>query len=54
MKKEQHLVSANKQLITIFEQKKKDKINEVWGVKEEVEEEQLLMAAEPSAEYGEK
>jgi type I restriction enzyme M protein len=34
---EQQLVSANKQLIAIFEQKIKDKINEVWGVKEEVE-----------------
>jgi type I restriction enzyme M protein len=32
---EQQLVSANKQLISIFEQKIKDKINEVWGVKEE-------------------
>jgi type I restriction enzyme M protein len=32
---QQQLVSANKQLITIFEQKIKDKINEVWGVKEE-------------------
>ncbi len=31
---EQQLVLANKQLITIFEQKIKDKINEVWGVKE--------------------
>jgi type I restriction enzyme M protein len=29
---EQQLVAANKQLITIFEQKIKDKINEVWGV----------------------
>jgi restriction endonuclease S subunit len=33
---ELQLVSANKQLITIFEQKIKDKINEVWAVKEEV------------------
>ena len=32
---EQQLVSANKKLISIFEQKIKDKINEVWGVKEE-------------------
>ena len=32
---EQELVSANRQLISIFEQKIKDKINEVWGVKEE-------------------
>jgi type I restriction enzyme M protein len=34
---EKLLVSANKQLISIFEQKIKDKINEVWGIKEEVE-----------------
>jgi type I restriction enzyme M protein len=33
---QQQLVLANKQLIIIFEQKIKDKINEVWGVKEEV------------------
>lgn len=36
IEQEQELVNANKQLITIFEQKIKDKINEVWGVKEEV------------------
>lgn len=36
MEKEQELVNANKQLISLFEQKIKDKINEVWGVKEEV------------------
>lgn len=29
---QEHLVSANKQLIIIFEQKIKDKINEVWGI----------------------
>ena len=29
---ELQLVLANKQLITIFEQKIKDKINEVWGL----------------------
>ena len=34
IKKEEDLVNANKQLISIFEQKIKDKINEVWGVKE--------------------
>jgi type I restriction enzyme M protein len=33
---EQQLVASNKQLIFIFEQKIKNKINEVWGVKEEV------------------
>ena len=32
VEQEQQLVTANKQLITIFEQKIKDKINEVWGV----------------------
>ena len=36
LEQEQELVNANKQLIAIFEQKIKDKINEVWGVKEEV------------------
>ena len=36
IEQEQELVNANKQLINIFEQKIKDKINEVWGVKEEV------------------
>lgn len=30
------LVNANKRLIEIFEQKIKDKISGVWGVKEEV------------------
>lgn len=37
IEQELQLVSANKQLISIFEQKIKDRINEVWGVKEEVE-----------------
>lgn len=37
LEEEQQLVSANKQLISIFEQKIKDKINEVWGVKEAIE-----------------
>ena len=32
IEQEQALVNANKQLITIFEQKIKDKINAVWGV----------------------
>jgi type I restriction enzyme M protein len=36
LEEEQQLVASNKQLINIFEQKIKDKINEVWGVKEEV------------------
>ena len=34
---EMTLVEHSKKLISIFEQKIKDKINEVWGVKEEVE-----------------
>ena len=37
IEQEQQLVSVNKQLIALFEQKIKDRINEVWGVKEEVE-----------------
>ena len=36
IEQEQQLVAANKQLISIFEQKIKDRINEVWGVKEEI------------------
>ncbi|MFZ4741726.1 MAG: restriction endonuclease subunit S, partial [Bacteroidales bacterium] len=51
IEEEQALVNANKRLITIFEKKIKDKINEVWGVKEEKEyetgEEEILLAAEP-------
>lgn len=35
IEQEQELVNANKQLIALFEQKIKDKINEVWGVKKE-------------------
>lgn len=34
IEKEQELVSANKQLIEIFEQKIKDRIGRVWGVEE--------------------
>ena len=37
IEEEIQLVNSNKRLIEIFEQKIKDKINEVWGVKEEVE-----------------
>lgn len=37
IEQEQALVNANKQLIALFEQKIKDKINEVWGVKEEID-----------------
>lgn len=35
IEKEMTLVEHSKQLIKIFEQKIKDKINEVWGVNEE-------------------
>lgn len=35
IEKEQSFIYANKQLITLFEQKIKDRINEVWGVKAE-------------------
>ena len=48
---EQALVNSNKKLIELFEQKIKDKINEVWGVREDstykIEQENLSMAAEP-------
>lgn len=37
IEEEMQLVNANKRLIEIFEQKIKDKISEVWGLKEEVE-----------------
>ena len=37
MQIEQQIIDSNKQLITIFEQKIKDKINEVWGVFDDVE-----------------
>jgi type I restriction enzyme M protein len=37
IEEEMQLVNANKRLIEIFEQKIKTKIDEVWGVKEEVE-----------------
>ena len=37
MEEEQALVNSNKKLIELFDQKIKDKINEVWGAKEEVE-----------------
>ena len=41
---------TNKKLIELFEQKIKDKINEVWGVKEgstyKMQQENLSMAAE--------
>lgn len=48
IEEEQALVNGNKKLIALFEQKIKNKINEVWGVKEE---ETLSMAAEPQTEY---
>ena len=36
IEEEQKIVDANKKLIEIFEQKIKDRIDEVWGVKKEV------------------
>lgn len=48
IEEELQLVNTNKRLIEIFEQKIKDKIGEVWGVKEEVG---MAMAAEPVVEY---
>jgi len=48
IEEEMQLVNANKRLIEIFEQKIKDKISAVWGVKEE---EILSIAAEPKTEY---
>ena len=33
IKKEQRLVGANKELLTLFEQKIKDRIAQVWGEK---------------------
>lgn len=37
IEEEMQLVNANKRLIEIFEQKIKDKISEVWGVKDKIE-----------------
>lgn len=48
IEEEMKLVKANKRLIEIYEQKIKDKIGEVWGVKEEVG---LEIAAEPTVNY---
>lgn len=50
IEKEQELVNANKQLIEIFEQKKKDRIAKVWGV-DKTETEYLSLAAEAQVEY---
>ena len=50
IEEEMKLVAANKKLIALFEQKIKDKINEVWGVKQvapyAMASESLSMAAE--------
>jgi type I restriction enzyme M protein len=50
IEQEQALVNANKQLITIFEQKIKDRIAKVWGAGKELavykENEEMTMAAE--------
>jgi restriction endonuclease S subunit len=50
IEEEMQLVSSNKRIIEIFEQKIKTKISEVWGAKEsayQLENEKLSMAAEP-------
>jgi type I restriction enzyme M protein len=51
IEEEMRLVFSNKKLIELFEQKIKNKINEVWGAKEgntyKIEQENLSMAAEP-------
>ena len=50
IEEEQSLVNSNKRLIEIFEQKIKNKINEVWGVKDEkkyaVPNDELLIGVE--------
>ncbi len=50
IEEEQSLVNSNKRLIEIFEQKIKDKIDEVWGVKDEkkyaVPNDELLIGSE--------
>ncbi|MEI6138783.1 MAG: N-6 DNA methylase [Mariniphaga sp.] len=50
IEEEQSLVNSNKRLIEIFEQKIKDKIDEVWGVKEEkkyaIPNDELLIGSE--------
>ncbi|MFM7488596.1 MAG: hypothetical protein ACKO13_16915 [Cytophagales bacterium] len=50
IEEEMPLVSANKRIIEIFEQKIKIKVSEVWGAKAsayQLENENLSMAAEP-------
>ncbi|MES2568089.1 MAG: N-6 DNA methylase [Bacteroidota bacterium] len=56
IQEEQALVNGNKLLIELFEQKIKNKIAEVWGVKKEVEkpEEELMVAAEAEVSYKKK
>jgi type I restriction enzyme M protein len=49
IQEEQSLVNSNKKLISLFEQKIKDKIDTVWGVKDQeyqVHDEELMMVAE--------
>ncbi|MBK8291937.1 MAG: hypothetical protein IPK96_14395 [Flammeovirgaceae bacterium] len=52
------LVAANKKLIELFEQKIKDKINEVWGVASQsvykIENSDFLIAAESSVAFNKK
>ncbi len=51
IEKEQELVNASKQLISLFEQKIKDRIARVWGEEKGVAEPGLMMAAEEQVEY---
>ena len=48
------LINANKRFIQLFEQKIKNKINEVWGVKENSQDNKsqgLPLAAEEQSKY---
>ena len=54
IEEEQALVNGNKKLIALFEQKIKNKINEVWGVKENSQDNKsqgLPLAAEEKSKY---
>jgi len=58
IEEEMQLVAANKKLIELFEQKIKDKINEVWGVASQsvykIENSDFLIAAESSVAFNKK
>ena len=56
-REEMKLVNANKRFIELFDQKVKNKINEVWGVKinsQENKSEELPLAAEEKSKYKKK